>query len=768
MLSFSRPSILRFSLNHARLSQRFISSTTAPCFLSQSSLDQLKKLHSSSAFSNHHAFSLSARDLNSTATARVMSNLDQNIEGDQQTTSAPKTKPFSEIQSYVSPALYRAITESPFGYSHMSSVQDRLLTDLPDLIQKPDDLESKTKDLMVKAKTGTGKTLAFLIPAIESRLRDLANEASQFKLHNPDASQQNFIQHMRRYEADTTGILVLSPTRELATQIAQEAVKLTSHIKQFGIRLFVGGASKSAQLREWERGRRDIVVATPGRMNDVLNSSRSVQHSLSKTKTLILDEADTLLEMGFKEEIDTIVEQLPSKDDRSTYLFSATISPEIAQIARQTMKANMKIIDCVPQGESNVHAHIPQHYTILPTPKDQIKHIFNLIAHDQLLNPTGKAIIFLPTTRMTELFSQLLSGLRRHMPWNSIGLTKVYEMHGGRSQAQREGIAKDFKAGRGGGYQILVTSDVSARGVDYPGVTRVIQVGIPTTRDIYVHRVGRTGRAGKSGRGDLVLLPFEGGYVSNTLRQIPIKPLTVSTLAEELKDLALKVDESNNPPIIEQTQQRSTNIGRNSRYQSRSNQMESSRSKHVQMALPVSPRLHEVDQNLQENLLPSIGEEPIRECFGSMLGYYVGKGPEMRVTRDVILDGLKQWAVDGMALQEEPYVSAAFLQKLGFSNNRQTSRMGGGARPFWQGRGGAQVRDNAFRSPGVGGGYSRYGRRNSGGDDHFENGKRDNFREPSYARQNDSYGRRGQTNGGWNKGGQNFGSRNGSGNSSWV
>lgn len=346
----------------------------------------------------------------------------------------------------------------------MSSVQEALLSDLPSLLSDATDANSSTKDLLVKAKTGTGKTLAFLIPAIESRLRDLDAEADRFRLQNPNGSQQDCFRHTRAYENDTTGILILSPTRELATQIATEAIKLTSHIKNFGVRLFVGGASKFTQLREWQSGRRDLIVATPGRIYDVINSNRSVLANVGTTKTLILDEADTLLEMGFKEEIDQIVQHLPPKDARSTYLFSATISQEISRVAKTTMKSDLKIVDCVPQGESNVHAHIPQYYTVLPSPEHQLKHLFNILVHDQLSNPTGKAIIFLPTTKMTQLYSQILMSMRRHLPWNANNLTKIYEMHGGRSQPEREKTAQDFRSGKGGGYQVLVTSDVSARG----------------------------------------------------------------------------------------------------------------------------------------------------------------------------------------------------------------------------------------------------------------------------------------------------------------
>ncbi|CAH7668646.1 P-loop containing nucleoside triphosphate hydrolase protein [Phakopsora pachyrhizi] len=655
-------------------------------------------------------FSIYSRALNSAATlqAKVLADDAAHVEHEPRVEppEGVNKKPFSNIQSSISPLLYRAITQQPFNYTHMSPVQDSLLSNLPELLKIPGSAESETRDLMVKAKTGTGKTLAFLIPAIETRIRDIEAEEAQFKARNPDASHQDLILHMRRFVAETTGIVILSPTRELATQIAQEAVKLTSHIKQFGIRLFVGGASKNMQLREWDRGRRDIVVATPGRLNDVLETSHSVKNNLSTTRTLILDEADTLLEMGFKEEIDQIVSQLPAKEERSTYLFSATISPEISAIARKTMKSNPKIVDCVPQGETNVHAHIPQYYTILPTPEYQMTHIFNLIAHDQLLHPSGKTIIFLPTTKMTQLFGQILTSVRRHFPWNSTGLTRVYEMHGGRSQSEREGIARDFRGGKGGGYQILVTSDVSARGVDYPGVTRVIQIGVPTTRDIYVHRVGRTGRAGKSGRGDLVLLPFEANYVTNALYKLPIKPLGVSDLAGELTEMVKQIDESGKAPVVSQTFQLATiSQSRNYSNQRSSQPLSSPTSvKEVKMELPVSKRLESLKENLNENILPMIGEEAIMDNFSALLGYYGGKGQDLNTTKDTILHGLKRWAMDAMKLAEEPYVSPTFLAKLGFNNNRhvQSGFRGRGGQGFQRNRGGGGQMRN-------GGGYVKRG-----------------------------------------------------------
>ncbi|PLW56964.1 hypothetical protein PCANC_02812 [Puccinia coronata f. sp. avenae] len=200
-----------------------------------------------------------------------------------------------KARSNVGPALYRAVTQSPFVYSHM----------------------------------------------------DLENEKIRFKTHNREATHQSFMNHMRCFEAEATGIVVINSAFNYSSE---ELAKPPNFVNSS---LF-------------ERGRRDIVVATPGRLTDVLNTIPAVRQNLATAKTLIMDEAATLLEMGFKEEIDDIVRQLPAKEERSTYLFSATISPKIHRIAQQTMKKDTKIVDCVPSGETNVHAHVPQYCAYRP------------------------------------------------------------------------------------------------------------------------------------------------------------------------------------------------------------------------------------------------------------------------------------------------------------------------------------------------------------------------------------------------------------------
>jgi ATP-dependent RNA helicase MSS116 len=183
----------------------------------------------------------------------------------------------------VNPDTLRAITEKPFNHAHMSSVQAAVLPLLPELARPYDGDQSHgpPRDVLVKAKTGTGKTLAFLVPAIEARIKAIDKagvDALEKSGGRPDA---RVVESAKRNHArKTVGTVVISPTRELATQIAHEAIKLTHWHKGFEVKLFTGGSSKGLQLREFKFARNDIVVATPGRMRDVLENDHSVAEVL--------------------------------------------------------------------------------------------------------------------------------------------------------------------------------------------------------------------------------------------------------------------------------------------------------------------------------------------------------------------------------------------------------------------------------------------------------------------------------------------------------
>jgi ATP-dependent RNA helicase MSS116 len=170
----------------------------------------------------------------------------------------------------------------------MSIVQSQVLPLLPELANPhdPENPPKNPRDLLVRAKTGTGKTLGFLIPAVEARLKSLAAHAEKADESGLPTSRRLSEATQRKFAKENTGVVIISPTRELATQIAQEATKLVKHISDFGVHLFVGGESKSMQLREFRRHPHDIVVATPGRLKDILDSCSDVAESISHTQTV--------------------------------------------------------------------------------------------------------------------------------------------------------------------------------------------------------------------------------------------------------------------------------------------------------------------------------------------------------------------------------------------------------------------------------------------------------------------------------------------------
>lgn len=507
-----------------------------------------------------------------------------------------------------------------------------------------------------------------MVPAIDARINTLERLS---KAPNPDGTIPDKHAQGRNHRAISrshVGALIISPTRELATQIAVEAEKLCTWHKDLSVHSFVGGESRLRQLKEFSRRSKDVVVATPGRLRDLI-SEPVVKDALAKTDMLVLDEADTLLDMGFSDDLKFIIDHLPK--ERQTLFFSATVSKEIAAIARHSLRKGHKVIDCVPKNESNVHLHIPQYATVVPSSADAMPHIMRLIAQDQMANPKSKIVLFLNTTKQTMLTATLVRELLDTLPQR----TSVYEIHSKLDQNKRTRASDKFRKEQRPA--VLVTSDVSARGVDYPGVTRVIQLGVPSSTEQYIHRVGRTGRAGKEGRGDLVLFPFESGFLDQ-LKDIPIQRISISDLASDVITSAP------------------------SSYAS---------------ALDSLP-------STVEELLPTLDPKAIEEVFMSMLGYYHSKQQMLGISAQDILKGLKTWSVEGGGLAEPPYVSEEFLKKVGFGEKRRNTRGGsGGSRGgFGRSGGGFGRRDGGRREDSggfggrrQGGGGSGFGARREGG-----------------------------------------------------
>ena len=375
--------------------------------------------------------------------------------------------------------------------------------------------------------------------------------------------------------------------------------------------------------------------------------------------------------MGFRDDIEDIISYLPPSPERQTFLFSATVSKAIQQIAEATLSENHAFINCVTQDDSPVHMHIKQYHTVLPSPSHQMAHLLRLLAHEQLTNPgSSKTIIFLPTTKMTQLFSTLLREMKDVMPAGKN--TSIYEIHSKKTMEGRTRTSADFRADRSG-CSVLVSSDVSARGVDYPGVTRIIQVGIPSTTEQYVHRVGRTGRAGtagRQGRGDLVLLPWEMDFVTWQLKGMPLKPLTVTELERQVGELANKLDQD--PKAYFQEFGFGTNEAapRSAPRMPHGFGVIGKRSlAPTGPSLFKTPYLRTAEQIAAraEQLRSDMDAYAVEETFMSLLGYFVPRAHELRVNREAVLEGLKAWAIEAGGLTNPPYVSNDMLQKLGIS-----------------------------------------------------------------------------------------------------
>jgi ATP-dependent RNA helicase MSS116 len=359
------------------------------------------------------------------------------------------------------------------GYEFMTTVQAQTL---PHIL--------KGLDCLAKAKTGTGKTLGFLIPAVKL-LRDCPNQNAIFSL-------------------------ILSPTRELAAQIAAEGEMLTRY-ERMKIVCVIGGTNINSDRKRLQ-GKVDLLIATPGRLIDHLENTPQFHERCQAIRILTMDEADQLLEMGFKPEIEKIISYMPKS--RQTLLFSATVSPAVRQIADKALRKGYASVDTVGEEAEQTHKHVRQDLAVLPL--DQHVAALAAILATFTREPFYKIMVFFTTARVTGFMSEV---------FNSMGVD-VLEIHSRKSQSQRTKTSDIF---RGPGNKIMFSSDVSARGMDYPDVTHVIQVGI-TEREQYIHRLGRTARAGKSGQGLLLLADFEERQMMFDLKDMKFNRITATEM----------------------------------------------------------------------------------------------------------------------------------------------------------------------------------------------------------------------------------------------
>ena len=331
--------------------------------------------------------------------------------------------------------LHRSIEQNlaTAGFTAPSPIQDQTIP-----------LALAGKDVIGLANTGTGKTAAFLLPIL-NRL-----------------SKQRTI----------SSVLIMAPTRELAQQIDAEFKKFSINMKLYSA-LCVGGVNINGQIRQLKRGPH-IIIGTPGRLKDLMNRGMIRTDAMD---TLVLDEADRMLDMGFINDIRAIISQLPS-DGRQTLCFSATMNDGVKAITRDFMNNPETVSVKVSETNDHIYQDVV-HYDDESHKKEQLIEMLKTSEFE-------KVIVFGETKHGVQRLSDTLE--KQGIASNAI--------HGNKSQGQRTRALKAFKAG---GATVLVATDVAARGLDIPDVSHVINFDTPQSYDDYVHRIGRTGRGGKSG-----------------------------------------------------------------------------------------------------------------------------------------------------------------------------------------------------------------------------------------------------------------------------
>ena len=357
--------------------------------------------------------------------------------------SAPDSPPLSFQDMKLSEAMYAALEQA--SYTTPSPIQSGLIP-----------LALEGKDVVGQARTGTGKTASFVIPILE-RLKPWKD------IHAPQA-------------------LIMVPTRELAVQVRDEVDKLSAGRKVHCVAVY-GGKPLREQMEKLRRGA-DVIVGTPGRVLDHIGRNSL---NLSRIQCVVLDEADRMLDIGFRPDIEKILRSCPK--DRQTLLLSATVPPPIMRLTQRYMRDPLTL-NFSPK-ELSVET-IEQHYfTVDPHRKFEL--LLRLLVREK---PT-QAIIFCRTKKRTD---QIYERLSKKAPAVSV-------IHGDLNQSQRDRVMKAFREGK---VRFLVATDVIGRGIDVTTVSHIVNYDLPQFCDDYVHRVGRTGRMGREGIAYSFVTPEEG------------------------------------------------------------------------------------------------------------------------------------------------------------------------------------------------------------------------------------------------------------------
>ncbi|WPH04490.1 Hypothetical protein R9X50_00738100 [Acrodontium crateriforme] len=386
-------------------------------------------------------------------------------------------------------ATYASFTALPLSAPTTAGLKAANFTKLTDIQSKAIPLALKGHDILGAAKTGSGKTLAFLIPVLENLYRAQCVGA--------DAG---------------LGAMIISPTRELAIQIFEILRTIGRKGHMFAAGLVIGG--KSLQEEQDALIRMNIVVCTPGRILQHL--SQTAGFNVDNMKMLVLDEADRILDMGFKRDLDAIVDYLPP--DRQTLLFSATQTKKVSDLARLSLR-DPEYVAVHESAASATPKTLQQNYVITPLP-DKLDTLWSFIQSSK----KSKIMVFFSSGKQVRFVYESFRHMQPGIP--------LLHLHGRQKQAARLEITDKFSKAKA---SCLFATDVVARGLDFPAVDWVVQVDCPEDSDTYIHRVGRTARYERDGRAVLFLDPSEEEGMLERLEQkkVPIEKINVRTKKQQ-------------------------------------------------------------------------------------------------------------------------------------------------------------------------------------------------------------------------------------------
>ena len=385
----------------------------------------------------------------------------------------------SPIMSFDNLGLNEALTKAVAGAGYDTATEVQLQA-IPAAIAGT--------DLMVSASTGSGKTAAFMLPAL---MRVIAARGDNTK---------------RREKGVVNGprVLILCPTRELAIQVAKAATTYGRFVQGLRVATVVGGVPYPAQIAAL-RGPLDILISTPGRLLDHLQTGKAV---LESVEMLVLDEADRMLDMGFIDDITTIADHVPPT--RQTLMFSATFAGHVGRLAQNLLREPQRI-DVA--SHTDTHENIEQrlHWA------DNHEHKNALLDHILTEKAMEQALVFTSTQRDADWLADRLADMGHH----------VASLHGGHPQGRRNRVLQGLRTGH---LKILIATDVAARGIDVPTISHVINYGLPMKPEDYVHRIGRTGRAGRNGLAITLGERMDAGMIRR-IQQFTTQKIPVAAIA---------------------------------------------------------------------------------------------------------------------------------------------------------------------------------------------------------------------------------------------